>query len=185
MRARFWPFAAPLVAGFVAAACATTEAPSRPETPRTLRSERRLQFLVAAAAPTTSQPEGAAGDLRAAVADEMAGLGLPVVRDAHQAYDVEVRVAAASPGGAMMMWALRDDGRVLDQWSAAPGAPRGPAHDLVEKLAGSERVSGYADSLYGRRLRPLRDTIGRHAYVPGDRGGTPPLESMGRAQDGD
>jgi hypothetical protein len=183
MREPLCPFAAPLAAAALVAACATTGAAPRPEAPRTLRSERRLQFLVA---------EGAtAADLRAAVAEEMTARGLPVADDERQAYDVEVRIALVPPGHATM-WALLE-GRVLDQWSVDPGAAapadaaaatRALARDLVERLARSERVSGYADRLYGRRLRPLRETVGRRAFVPGDHGGTPPLESLGRAEDG-
>jgi hypothetical protein len=175
MRGRLWLLAVPLAASALAAACATAGAPPRAEAPRTLRSERRLQFLLATPAPSPA-------DLGAAVADEMAGLGLPIVRHADQRFDVEVCVASTPPGGATM-WVLLADGSVLDQWSAEPGAARGPAHDLVAKLARSEQVSGYADSLYGRRLRPLRETVGRRSYIAGDHGGTPPLESLQGAGD--
>jgi hypothetical protein len=184
MRACLRPFGASLAAASLVAACATSGVSPRAEASRTLRSERRLQFLLAGPAPTPSVVAGPPAELGTTVADEMAGLGLPVVHDARQAFDVEVRVAPTPPGSATM-WVLLGDGRVLDQWSADPGAPRGPAHDLVEKLTRSERVCGYADSLYGRRLRPLRETIGRRSYVPGDHGGNPPFESLQRAGQGD
>ena len=180
----------------LAGACASTgaEAGSGSTASHTLRSSRRLHFLVAA--PREPVRPGSADELGEAVTEEMTGLGFSVADDPHQPFDVEVRLALAPPGeppparGHAQMQALAA-GVVLDEWSVDTGSPgaaattassvKGAARDLVADLARSERVSAYADRLYGRRLRPLRETVGRRSHVFGDQGGTPPLESLGRA----
>ncbi len=56
------------------------------------------------------------------------------------------------------------------------------ARDLVARLARSQRPAEYADSIYGQRLRPLRDTVGRHAAGRGNYGdGMPPQEALNLA----
>jgi len=170
MRDRVLSLTTALVTAALVAGCASSGAPAASDPGRALRSERRLRFLLVAPAPPGTEA------LRDAVADEMRGLGLPVTDDAHDGYDVEVRVAPAPAAAEMRILA---DGRVLDRLTAAAPEPRVLAHTLVLELARSQPVSGYADSLYGRRLRPLRETLGRRARVPGDHGGTPPLESLG------
>ena len=54
------------------------------------------------------------------------------------------------------------------------------ARDLVARLARSPaRPAEYANSIYGRRLRPLRDTVGRHSFGRGTYGdGLPPQEAL-------
>jgi len=82
------------------------------------------------------------------------------------------------------MWIMAD-GQLVDQIASAEviEAPDRLAaalsRDLVERLAASSRAAKYADALFGRRLRPLRDTVGRHAAGRGDEmAGVPPLEML-------
>jgi len=164
--------------------------------PRNLVSERRLQYLVASPAVVIAQPgaDPAAGTsapderLQKWVRKYMTGLGFTVVDDPGGAFDVEVRLAeqARDMGRLVRERAaiqLVAGGRVLAQWETdehiEPPRRLAPtlARELIEKVINSPRVAEYADALYGRRTRPLRETVGRRSYVF-DEGGAPPLEAQ-------
>jgi tetratricopeptide (TPR) repeat protein len=163
-----------------------------------LESERRLQYLVAtpaavlpdlaSATKENAEPVGADEKLQHWVKRNMRGFGLTVVGDSTDPHDVELRLAVESRGvgrltrGRAAMQVIAGD-RVLSQWStdehveSAHGFDPALAQELVAKLASSPRVAKYADSLYGERVRPLTETVGRRAYVP-EYGGTPPMEVL-------
>ena len=86
------------------------------------------------------------------------------------------------------MYVIAADGQMLEQIDSdeiieSPDRIGGAlARDLVARLARSPRPAEYADSIYGRRLRPLRDTVGRHAAGREDHGdGMPPSETLNLA----
>ena len=165
--------------------------------PLGLRSQRRLIYVIARPVPVATTP-AAAGvaaaldpELRAAVRRDMTELGLEVERDPKNGYDLMVSLSASvQPVGrltrAKAVLGIMADGRMLESINSAeiiqpPGERLAGAlaRDLVENLARSARAAEYANSLYGQRLRPLRDTVGSHAYGRSDPGaGLPPVEML-------
>jgi tetratricopeptide (TPR) repeat protein len=158
--------------------------------PVTLRSQRRLVYLVADAVPVTAKPDpgvapGVAHKLHTWVKRDMRELGLEVDGDA-AGYDVAVNISASVQGvgrlvrGRAAAWvtadrqllAQIDSGEIIEAPDRLASAL---ARELVDRLARSPRPAEYADILYGRRLRPLHDTVGRHAVGQSDQGGGPPF----------
>ncbi|HEY3593498.1 MAG TPA: hypothetical protein VGL13_06480 [Polyangiaceae bacterium] len=177
-------------------ACSHEPAGVGANSPRELQSERRLQYLVATpaavmpdlskATTTEVEPVGADERLEHWVKKNMRGYGFSVVGDTSEPHDVELRLAVESRGVGRLMrgraaMQMIAGGRVLGQWDtdehveSTHGFDPALAHDLVAKLASSPGVVSYADSIYGQRIRPLKETVGRRAYIP-EYGGTPPLE---------
>jgi tetratricopeptide (TPR) repeat protein len=120
----------------------------------------------------------------------MRELGLEVDGDPALGHDLTVYLSAGVQTvsrlarGRASLWVIAD-GQLLEQIESAEviEAPDRLAdalsRDLVERLARSPRPAQYADALYGRRLRPLRDSVGRHAAGRGDEtAGVPPLEML-------
>lgn len=165
---------------------------------RELQSERRLQYLVAtpaavmpdlaAATKADAEPVGADERLEHWVKRHMRGAGLSVVTDAAEAHDVELRLAVESrpvgklTRGRAAMQVIAGD-RVLSQWKTdehvepARGFDPELARDLVAKLAHSPGLASYADSLYGRRMRTLNETVGRRS-ISLEQDSPPPLEQI-------
>jgi hypothetical protein len=168
--------------------------------PITLRSQRRLVYLVAPSVPVTAQPDagvapGLDRNLHHWVKRDMRELGLDVDGDAVAGYDLAVNVSASVQGigrlvrGRASAWVLADGQLVAQLDSAeiidAPDRlPAALARDLVERLSRSPRAAEYADTLYGRRLRPLHDTVGRHAVGHADQGGGLPMLDPSAWSDG-
>jgi tetratricopeptide (TPR) repeat protein len=167
--------------------------------PIALRSQRRLFYMLATPVAITAQPNrsyavGVPHELRKGVAQDMRELGLEVDRDPAGAYDLSVHLSVSVQAVGHLsraraaMYVLAADGQMLEQIDSgevieAPdriGAAL--ARDLVARLARSQRPAEYADSIYGRRLRPLRDTVGRHSYGRFSYGdGMPPVEALNLA----
>ena len=160
--------------------------------PITLRSQRRLVYLVAESVPVTAKPDarvapGLDRKLHHWIKRDMRELGLEIDGDPAGGYDLAVNVSASVQGvgrlarGRAAAW-VTADGQLLAQIDSgeiieAPDRLAGAlARELVERLARSPRVAEYADTLYGRRLRPLHDTVGRHAVGHADEGGSPPFQ---------
>ena len=163
--------------------------------PSGLRSQRRLNYrlagrvVVAESGPAASVPELDQA-LRSDVRRDMRQLGLEVDGDPALGQDVTVHLSASVQGVGRLtrarasMW-LMTDGQLLEQIASdefieAPDRLADAlARNLVERLAQSARTAEYADALYGRRLRPLRDTVGRHSLGRGDEtAGMPPSEML-------
>lgn len=163
-----------------------------------LQSERRLQYLVATPAAVmpdlagatkgNAEPVGADARLEHWVKRHMRGAGLTVVTDASEAHDVELRLAVESremgklTRGRAAMQVIAGD-RVLSQWKtdehveSTRGFDPALARDLVAKLEHSPGLASYADSLYGRRMRTLTETVGRRSIV-NEQDSPPPLEQI-------
>jgi hypothetical protein len=162
-----------------------------------LRSQRRLAYkisgpVVIAQAPGAGVVPALDRSLRAEVRRDMRQLGLEVDGDPALGQDLVVHLSASvQPVGRLAraraaLWVMAD-GRLLQQIDSvevieAPERIAGVlSRDLVERLARSPLPGAYADSLYGRRLRPLRDTVGGHAAGRDDNGGIPPIEALALA----
>ena len=166
--------------------------------PEELLSGRRLSYLLSTPAAvmqdlsTATKPDAVpiAADerLQKQVKKTMRAVGLTVVDDPMEAHDLEVRLAVqVNPAGrlarGMAAMQLNTNGRIITQWRTDEHVE--PAHefdtavarDLVQRLAKSQAVARYADSLYGPNTRPLRETVGRRDFGH-DHGGTPPLEQV-------
>lgn len=159
-----------------------------------LRSQRRLVYMLAQPVAITAQPSpsvaaGLRHQLRTGVERDMRELGLEVDRDPSFGHDLTVHLSASVQAVGQLTRAraamyVTVDGQLLEQIDSAEiiEAPArlgsALARDLVGRLAHSPRAAEYADSLYGRRLRPLRDTVGRHAFEREPGGGIPPYEAL-------
>jgi tetratricopeptide (TPR) repeat protein len=171
-----------------------------PAAPTALRSQRRLVYFIAKKVPIATTPGADAvaatleARLRADVKQDMTELGLEVEKNPRLGYDLGVSLSATVQTVGRLVRARAvlgissgegADARVIESIDSAEviqpverlaGAL---AADLVEKLARSVRAAEYADAVYGRRLRPLRDTTGSHTAGRGDQGeGAPPVEAM-------
>lgn len=167
--------------------------------PTALRSQRRLAYMLATPVAITAQPDrsvapGLPHELRKHVTQDMRELGLDVDRHEGVGHDlsvhlsVSVQVVGRLSRARAAMYVLSGDGQMLEQIDSdeiveAPDRIAGAlARDLVARLARSQRPADYADSIYGHRLRPLRDTVGRHAAGRTNYGdGMPPLEALNLA----
>ncbi len=186
-----------LVASLGAAGCGHGEQGTvKQPVPTALRSQRRLTYMLATPVAITAQPDrsvavGLPHELRKQVAQDMRELGLDVDRDATVGHDLAVHLSVSVQGVGRLsraraaMYVIAGDGQILEQIDSdeiveAPGRIAGAlARDLVPRLARSQRPAEYADSIYGRRLRPLRDTVGRHSFGRGNYGdGLPPQEAL-------
>jgi tetratricopeptide (TPR) repeat protein len=160
-----------------------------------LRSQRRLVYMLAPPVVITAQPSPSVGaglphELRTNVAQDMRELGLEVDRNPNNGHDLTVHLSASIQAVGQLTRAraamyITADGQLLEQIDSAEiiEAPArmgsALARDLVARLARSPRAAEYADALYGRRLRPLRDTVGRHARGREEPGtGMPPGEML-------
>lgn len=180
------------------AGCATTTSGSTTGSPAAttgLRSQRRLAYHLAgpvrvAETPGTALAVDLDRALRKDVRRDMRELGLEVDGDPALGHDLTVYLSASVQNvarlarGRASLWVVAD-GQLLEQIESAEliEAPDRLAdalsRDLVERLARSPRPAQYADALFGRRLRPLRDSVGRHAAGRGDEmAGVPPLEML-------
>lgn len=189
-----------LVAGLLLAdaGCGTTtpgSATGRATATTGLRSQRRLAYRLSgpvsvAESPGTTLTVDLDRALRKDVRRDMRELGLEVDGDPALDHDLTVFLSASVQSvsrlarGRASLWVVAD-GQLLEQIESAEviEAPDRLAaalsRDLVERLARSPRPAEYADALYGRRLRPLRDSVGRHAAGRGDEtAGMPPLEML-------
>jgi len=189
---------APLAIG--AAGCGYTEQGTVGQpVPTALRSQRRLAYMLATAVAITAQPDrsyavGLPHELRKHVTQDMRELGLDVDRHEAASHDLSVHLSVSVQAVGRLsraraaMYVISSDGQMLEQIDSdeiveAPdriGAAL--ARDLVAKLARSPRPAEYADAIYGHRLRPLRDTVGRHAAGRSNYGdGMPPQEALNLA----
>ena len=124
----------------------------------------------------------------------MRELGLDVDRHEAVSHDLSVHLSVSVQAVGRLsraraaMYVIASDGQMLEQIDSdeiveSPdriGAAL--ARDLVARLARSPRPAEYADAIYGPRLRPLRDTVGRHAAGRTTFGeGLPPIESLNLA----
>jgi hypothetical protein len=188
-----------LVAGwaFAGTGCETTGAQHSGATSdiSALRSQRRLAYLLGgqvaiAQTPGSRLAPDLGHQIRHGVRRDMRLLGLEVDGDPALGHDLTADLSASVQNvgrlarGRAWMWIMAD-GQLVDQIASAEviEAPDRLAdalsRDLVERLSVSPRVARYADTLFGRRLRPLRDTVGRHAAGRGDEmAGVPPLEML-------
>ena len=153
---------------------------TRPPVATELRSQRRLVYMLAQPVAITAQPShsvavGLPHELRTDVARDMRELGLEVDRNPSFGHDLTVHLSASVQAVGQLARAraamyVTVEGQLLEQIDSAEiiEAPArlgsALARDLVERLARSPRASEYADTLYGRRLRPLRDdgVLARH-----------------------
>jgi tetratricopeptide (TPR) repeat protein len=167
--------------------------------PTALRSQRRLAYKLATPVAITAQPDrsfavGLPHELRKHVTHDMRELGLDVDRDETAGHDLSVHLSVSVQAVGRLsraraaMYVISSDGQMLEQIDSdeiveAPdriGAAL--ARDLVARLARSPRPAEYADAIYGHRLRPLRDTVGRHATGRTSYGdGMPPQEALNLA----
>jgi len=163
--------------------------------PTALRSQRRLVYrlvgpVAIAETPGSRPAPNLDRELRHDVRRDMRQLGLEVDGDPALGSDLTMHLSASVQSvarlarGRAWMWVMAD-GQLLEQIASAEviEAPDRLAdalsRDLVERLARSPRTAQYADLLYGRRLRPLRDSVGRHSAGRGDEmAGVPPLEML-------
>jgi hypothetical protein len=160
-----------------------------------LRSQRRLTYrlagpvMVAASGPAGAVPEIDKA-LRIDVRRDMRELGLEVDGAPGLGHDLTVHLSASVQGVGRLararaaLW-LMTDGQLLEQIrsdeviESPDRLSDALARDLVERLAQSPRTAEYANTLYGRRLRPLRDSVGRHSFGRGDEtAGMPPIEML-------
>ena len=164
--------------------------------PTVLRSQRRLFYTLVTPVAITAQPDrsyavGLPHALRTQVVQDMRELGLEVNRDPSNGHDLSVHLSVSVQAVGHLsraraaMYVIAADGQMLEQIDSAeiveaPNRIAGVlARDLVERLARSPRPAEYADAVYGRRLRPLRETVGRHAYGRYSYGdGMPPAEAL-------
>jgi tetratricopeptide (TPR) repeat protein len=182
--------------GFGAAGCGHTEQGTVGQpVPTALRSQRRLAYRLAKPVSITAQPDrSVAVGLRKHVADDMRELGLDVDRQEGVGHDLSVQLSVSVQAVGRLsraraaMYVIASEGQMLEQIGSdeiveAPDRIAGAlARDLVARLARSQRPAEYADSIYGRRLRPLRDTVGRHAAGRSNYGdGMPPQEALNLA----
>jgi len=164
--------------------------------PTALRSQRRLAYMLATPVAITAQPDrryavGLPHELRTQVTHDMRELGLDVDRQETAGHDLSVHLSVSVQAVGRLsraraaMYVIASDGQLLEQIDSdeiveAPdriGAAL--ARDLVARLARSPRPAEYANAIYGQRLRPLRDTVGRHAAGRGNYGdGMPPQEAL-------
>jgi hypothetical protein len=160
-----------------------------------LRSQRRLTYRLAG--PVVVAESGAVGAapeidkaLRIDVRRDMRELGLEVDGDPALGHDLTIHLSASVQGVGRLararasLW-LMTDGQLLEQIrsdeviESPERLSDALARNLVERLAQSPRTAEYANALYGRRLRPLRDTVGRHSLGRGDEmAGMPPIEML-------
>jgi hypothetical protein len=187
--------------GPAAAGCGHTEQGTVGQpAPTALRSQRRLAYMLATPVAITAEPDrryavGLPHELRKHVVENMRELGLDI--DRHQTADhdlsVHLSVSVHAVGhlsrARAAMYVIASDGQMLEQIDSdeiveAPDRVGDAlARDLVGRLARSRRPADYADGIYGHRLRPLRDTVGRHAYGSTTFGeGLPPIEAMNLAR---
>jgi hypothetical protein len=160
-----------------------------------LRSQRRLTYRLAG--PVVVAGLGAGGTvpgidkaLRSDVRRDMRELGLEVDGDPALGNDLTVHLSASVQDLGRLVRAraslwLMTDGQLLEQIrsdeviESPDRLSDALARNLVERLAQSPRTAEYANALYGRRLRPLRDTVGRHSLGRGDEmAGMPPIEML-------
>jgi hypothetical protein len=150
-----------------------------PETPRSLRSSRRLRFVLLRPVAVTAAREAAwaadlGDELPAAVLRRLREAGFSVEQTPRYPHDAELALAVAVDGAgavprARAVMRASAGARRLDELAAAErAAPPAEladalARELVLGLARSAGVSAFADETYGARLRPLADTVGRHA----------------------
>jgi hypothetical protein len=169
------------LAGGCGAAVADQGVPTVPS--RRLRSERRLRFLLRAAGgvvagPATTLPANLDTELPAKLAREMTDAGLHVEHDPRRACDVVMRLEASVAGAGSRLRAraaleLEAEGRPLARLltdeivETRDGLASALARALVSRLVQSSEVSHYADQVYGLRIRPLQETVGRQAIRPG------------------
>lgn len=186
---------APVAIG--AAGCGHTEQGTVGQpVPTSLRSQRRLAYMLATPVAITAQPDrsfavGLPHELRKQVTHDMRELGLDVDRHESAGHDLSVHLSVSVQAVGHLsraraaMYVMASDGQMLEQIDSdeiieAPdriGAAL--ARDLVARLSRSPRPAEYADAVYGHRLRPLRESVGRHAYgrfTYGD--GLPPQEQL-------
>jgi tetratricopeptide (TPR) repeat protein len=187
-------------AGIVAGGCGHTEQGTvGQQVPTALRSQRRLAYKLATPVAMTAQPDrsfapGLPHELRKHVTQDMRELGLDVDRDAAISHDLAVHLSVSVQAVGRLsraraaMYVIASDGQMLEQIDSEEiiespdriGAAL--ARDLVARLAHSPRPAEYADAIYGHRLRPLRDTVGRHAAGRMSYGdGLPPQEALNLA----
>jgi TolA-binding protein len=196
-----WP-AVVCAAALCIGACSHEPGGDGAKAPEELVSGRRLQYLVATPAAVMqdlstatkpdAQPIAADERLQKQVKKMMRAVGLTVIDDPMNAHDVEVRLAVqVNPAGrlarGMGAMQLNTGGRVITQWRTdehvepANEFDVAVARDLVQRLARSQGVAKYADSVYGPYTRPVRETVGRRDYG-NVHGGTPPLEQVQAAE---
>jgi len=158
-----------LAAG-LAAGCARTNnnTPRGPSTPSTLKAERRVRYLIAAAVsgdPTGMGPAGTTDQLRQWVGTYLAQVGLPPAGNSPGPGDVELRLSLAVHGGSVLLFGTAvmvavANGQVIDQWSTsehvepATSFARTMARELVEAMVHSTRLATYADAASGGRAAP-------------------------------
>ncbi len=199
-----WSLVSVLVSGLAlacaGAACSTAAEPTAEAggAPVGLRSQRRLTYRLAGQVAIVETPQagiavGLDRALRNDVRKDMREVGLEVDGDPAVSHDLTVHLSASVQGvGRLLrarasMW-LMNDAQLFEQISSAEviEAPDrladALARDLVDRLARSPRTAEYADAIYGRRLRPLRSSVGHHAAGRGDEmAGVPPLEALNYA----
>lgn len=179
-------------------ACSHEPGSEGAKAPEELVSGRRLHYLLSTPAAvmqdlaTATKPDAVpiAADerLQKQVKKTMRAVGLTVVDDPQEAHDLEVRLAVqVNPAGrlarGMAAMQLNTNGKIITQWRTDEHVE--PAHefdsavarDLVQRLAKSQAVARYADSVYGPNTRPVRETVGRRDFG-NEHGGTPPLEQV-------
>ncbi len=189
---------APLAIG--AAGCGHTEQGTVGQpVPTALRSQRRLAYKLAAPVAITARPDrsyavGLPHELRKHVTQDMRELGLDIDRHETVSHDLSVHLSVSVQAVGRLsraraaMYVVASDGQMLEQIDSEEiiEAPdrigEALARDLVARLARSPRPAEYADAIYGHRLRPLRDTVGRHAAGRMSYGdGMPPQEALNLA----
>ena len=186
--------------GIVAGGCGHAEQGTvGQQVPTALRSQRRLAYKLAMPVAITARPDrsfavGLPHELRKHVTQDMRELGLDVDRHETVSHDLSVHLSVSVQAVGRLsraraaMYVIASDGQMLEQIDSdeiieSPdriGASL--ARDLVARLARSPRPAEYADAIYGHRLRPLRDTVGRHAAGRMSYGdGMPPQEALNLA----
>ncbi len=133
------------------------------------------------AAGSAASPSACRTSCAQHVAHDMRELGLEVDRDPSYGHDLTVHLSVSvqavgqlSRARAAMYVIARRAAAGADRFRRdhrGAGSPGERAGARSGRAAGAIRraPAEYADSLYGRRLRPLRDTVGRHAFGRGAR----------------